>query len=426
MTLRDAGECSLLLRRRFLQSTALAALGCTLTLHAQATRARVIVAGGGFAGAACALALRRLDPSIDVTLIDPDPSYVTGPMSNAALVGWRSMRSITVTRAGLGRAGVEVLQARVAAIDAPARTVRLADGATLAYDRLVVAPGIRFRWDTPQGYDEAASLRMPHAWQAGAQTELLAAQLRAMDDGGVVAISVPAGLMRCPPGPYERASVIAAWLKRHKPRSKILIFDSNNHFPRQDAFGAAWQEDYPGMIEWFGSTEGGTVGRVDVEKSTLHTSRGAQRVAVANIIPAQAPGQLAADAGLASGHGWCPVAADTFESTQARHVHVIGDACIAGAMPKSASAAHSQALQCARAIVAQLQGKAVPPAQFDSVCYSLLGEDRALAIHGRFAAEDGEIRSQPLPQVARALSAQEEARLAAVWYKDIVADSFGT
>jgi sulfide dehydrogenase [flavocytochrome c] flavoprotein subunit len=413
-------------RRRFMQAAALAVLGGTRLAGASARHARVIVAGGGFAGATCALQLRRLAPAIEVTLVDPEEHYVTCPMSDAALVGWRSMQSLTISRAGLARAGVRYVRDRVASVDAQARRVRLSSSKDLACDRLVVAPGIRFLWDRLEGYGDAQSQRMPHAWRAGAQTDLLAAQLRALDDGGVFAICVPPGLMRCPPAPFERASVVAAYLKQHKPRSKVLIFDANNHFPKQDVFAAAWQELYPGMIEWIPATEGGAVERVDASTMTLYTSRGAQRVAVANVIPQQAPGILAADTGLASGHGWCPVKPDTFESTLVANVHVIGDACIAGAMPKSASAAHGQAVQCARAIAASLREQEVPLPEFESVCYSLLGRDRALAIHGRFSVADGEIRQVDIAPGADVSDAQAQARMAAHWYDRIVTESFGT
>ena len=419
-------DASVRARRRFIKAAALAVLGGAQLASAKARRARVVVAGGGFAGATCALQLRRLDTAIDVTLVDPDERYATCPMSDAALVGWRSMRSLTVSRAGLARAGVRYVRDRVASIDAQARHIRLASSKDLAYDRLVVAPGIRFLWDRLPGYGEADSQRMPHAWRAGAQTGLLAAQLRDIDDGGVFAICVPPGLMRCPPAPFERASVVAAYLKQHRPRSKVLIFDANNHFPKQDVFAAAWQEFYPGMIEWIPATEGGAVQRVDASNMTLYTSRGAQRVAVANVIPQQAPGLLAVDAGLASGHGWCPVKPESFESALIENVHVIGDACIAGAMPKSASAANSQALRCARAIVASLREQELPSPQFESVCYSLLGRDRALAIHGRFAVADGEIRQIDIAQDADQPSPQAQALQAARWYDRIVAESFGT
>ena len=412
-------------RRRLLGVLALAPWLRIAPLRAAASRARVVVAGGGFAGAACALALRRIDPAIDVTLVDAADPYVTGPMSNAVIAGWRSIDSFSVSRAGLARAGIRLVHARASAIDAGQRRLRLELGDALPYDRLVVAPGIRLLWNTPEGYDEAASERMPHAWLPGAQTQRLAAQLRAIDDGGVVAISVPFGLMRCPPGPFERASLIAEWLKRNRRRSKVLIFDSNNHFPKQDAFTAAWDELYPGMIEWFGATDGGAVGRVDPRTMTLQTARGAQRVAVANVIPRQAAGQLAFAAGLAQGRGWCEVAATTFESAVLPNVHVIGDACAAGTMPKAGSAAHVQALQCAQAVVASLHETAVPAPEFESVCYSFYARERALSFHARFAVADGRIRSAPMPSPTVAPSPREEAQLSEQWYRRILADSFG-
>lgn len=417
-------------RRRFLRLTALAAAsgasGLGLAAAARApVKGRVVIVGGGFAGSACALQLRRLDASIDVSLIDPLDSYVTCPMSNEVLVGLRDLASITASRAGVRRAGIRLVRDRVAAIDVSARTVRLEAGQTLPFDRLVLAPGIRFLWNKPEGYDAAAAQSMPHAWQAGDQTQLLAAQLRAMDDGGVVAISVPSGLMRCPPAPYERASLIAHYLARHKPRSKVLILDSNNHFPRQDLFTGAWQALYPGLIEWVASTQDGAVMRVDTASMTLHTADAAHRVAVANIIPPQAPGQIAADAGLASDHGWCPIAPRTFESQLIGNVHVIGDACIADAMPKSASAAVSQAKQCAGAIVSLLGGHEVTEPAFDSVCYSMLAPDSALSIHGRFAVQDDRIAALELPAALAALSpGAQQARAAQRWYRQIRADSF--
>jgi sulfide dehydrogenase [flavocytochrome c] flavoprotein subunit len=240
----------------------------------------------------------------------------------------------------------------------------------------------------------------------------------------VVVISVPAGPMRCPPGPFERASLMAAYLARRAARAKVLIFDANNHFPRQDAFSAAWQELYPGTIEWIPVTLGGALERVDPERMTLYGARGAQRADLINIIPPQAPAALAVQAGLASDHGWCPVEPATFESTLVPGVHVIGDACIADPMPKSASAAHAQAGQCARALAAAFDGAAPPPPAMDSVCYSLIAPDRALAIRGRFEMHDGVLDSLPDVQGAGSVSEQDEARNAASWYRRIVAQSF--
>lgn len=414
-------------RRRAALGLAAAAAGalCGAVRARGAARGRVIVVGGGFAGASCALRLRALDPTLEVEIIDPDADYLTCPMSNAVLVGWRSLDSLIVHRTGLERRGVRMIRERVIGIEPRRRRVRLQGGGSRSYDRLVFAAGIRFLWGRPQGYDEAAVQAMPHAWQAGPQTRLLAAQIAALRPGGVVAISVPAGPMRCPPGPFERASVIASHLSRRNPRAKVLIFDANNQFPRQDAFTAAWRELYPGMIEWVPVVEGGAVERVDPGTMTLYTARGAEHADVINVIPPQAPAQLAVDAGLASDHGWCPVAAGTFESTLVPGVHVIGDACIAAPMPKAASAAYSQAESCARAIVAELGGRRAGPAPLESVCYSLLAPGRALSIHARFEIVDGAIRHARAAEPAPTPTAQDEARNAARWYARIVADAFG-
>jgi len=347
-------------------------------------------------------------------------------MSNDVLVGLGSLDSLTTSRPGLRHGSIRYVAEAAARIDTAKRRLRLRSGGEIAYDRLIVAPGIRFLWGQPEGYDEHTASVMPHAWQAGDQTRLLAAQLRSLPDGGTVAISVPGGLMRCPPGPYERASLIASWLRVHRPRGKVLVFDSNNHFPRQDVFMAAWQELYPGLIEWVPPTQGGAVIRVDARTRTLYSSAGSQRVSVANVIPPQAPGQLAVDSGLATGHGWCPVNPLSFESELIPGIHVIGDACIAGAMPKSASAARSQAHQCAVAVAALLQGQEVPAGELGSVCYSRLSEERALAIHGLFRIEGGEIRqvqsatdpAQPPPSAQLSTEARN-------WYADIRADAFG-
>lgn len=423
---------STLRRRGFLQlasmgtlaGVSLLARGSPLSSRAQP---RVVIVGGGFSGGQCALALRRAAPAIEVVVIDPDQRYVTCPMSNSVIAGLRSLESITIVRDGLTRAGVRWVRDRVDTLDVNRRRVTLSGGNTIAYDKLVLAAGIRFLWGQPEGYDEAATARMPHAWQAGSQTELLGTQLRSMHDGGVVAIGVPAGPMRCPPGPFERASLIASYLKQHKPRSKVLIFDANNHFPKQDSFSAVWRDVYPDMIEWIPVVSGGAVSRVEPAAMTLHTNQGAHRVDVANIIPPQAPARLAADAGLAAAHGWCPVKLDTFESTLAADVHVIGDACIADPMPKSASAASSQAKQCALAIAASFGGRVRPEPRFDSVCYSMVGPDRALSIHAAFRWADGAIQREPPNDGAEESDehAEIEARNAETWYQAIVAESFG-
>ncbi|MET0231805.1 MAG: FAD/NAD(P)-binding oxidoreductase [Rhodanobacteraceae bacterium] len=412
-------------RRVFLGAASLVAAAAVAPQVARGAKPRVVIVGGGFGGSACALALKRGEPSLAVMLIDPVARYLTCPMSSEVIVGARALDTLAITREALVRAGVRFVHSRASAIDADARTLRLDDGTRVPYDACIVAPGIRFLWNTPEGYDEAASLQMPHAWEAGAQTTRLGELLRTMDDGGTFAISVPAGLMRCPPGPYERASLVAEFLAKHKPRSKLLIFDANNRFPRQDAFMAAWSALYGDRIEWIPVTEGGAVERVDARASTLHTSSGTHRVAVANVIPAQAPGAFALDAGLASGHGWCPVDPVTFESTSIPHVHVIGDACIADAMPKAASAALSQATQCAAAIAARFANRAPPSPAFDSVCYSALSLDRSLAIEARFRVESAHIVAQTPPGDSPAVPSSASHDAAIAWYRSIRSAAFG-
>jgi len=413
-------------RRGFLQRGALAAAGLMTGAVRAATRVAarpaVAIVGGGFAGSACALHLRQLNPDIDVRLIDPVEHYATCPMSNEVIAGERGMASITLARGGLRRAGVSVIGDQVIGVDAQQHQLRLGAGTTLAFDRLVVAPGIRFLWNRIEGYDEDTAQKMPHAWKAGPQTMLLAAQLRRMPDGGVVAISVPSGLLRCPPGPYERASLIAHYLRRHKPRSKVLILDANNSFPKQAQFTDAWNTLYPGMIEWIPVIEDGAVVRVDSATMTLYTAANAHRVAVANVIPPQAPGELAPAAGLSSGHGWCPIDPDSFESTMVPGVHVIGDACIADAMPKSASAAVSQAQQCARAVAAMLSGREAPEPVFDSICYSMLAPEQALAFPAHFQVADGKIVATQA--AATPATPAQESLAAQRWYAEIRARAF--
>jgi len=412
-------------RREFLRAGALAATLALPWRARTAAPARVVVVGGGFGGSGCALALRRLARQIEVTLVDPQLRYTTCPMSNSVIAGLRTLGSITLSRQGLSRAGVRYVQDSVTGIDATEQKVRLGEGTSLSYDRLVVAPGIRLLYGQPEGYDEAAAAVMPHAWDGGPSTARLAQLLSTVPRGGTVAISVPAGLMRCPPGPYERASLIAYWLKAHRARCKVLIFDSNNHFPRQDLFSASWTELYPGMIEWIPPAEGGTVTRIDVAARTLYSSSGAHRVSLASIIPPQAPGSVAQLSELSSGHGWCPVDPVSFESQIVKHVHVIGDACIAGAMPKTASAARSQALQCAAAISAVLEQRRASAAELESVCYSLLGPASALAMHARFKVSGDQVEAIRGAEPSGAAPTAANVGEANAWYRDIRADCFG-
>ena len=316
------------------------------------------------------------------------------------------------------------------AVDASAKTVRLADGTTLAYDRLVLSPGIDLRFGALQGYDEAAAAKMPHAWKAGEQTLLLRKQLEAMDDGGLVVIAAPANPYRCPPGPYERACLIAHYLKTKKPRSKLLILDAKDTFSKQRLFQNAWKELYPGMIEWVSLSQGGKVNAVDPATNTLITDFGNHTAKVANVIPPQRAGRIAAAAGVADNTGWCAIDPVTFESKLVPNIHVIGDACIAGAMPKSAFSANSQAKNCASAVATLLAGGTPGAPKLINTCYSLAAPGYGISVAGVYQPKDGlwadvagagGVSPADVPADFRA----READYAQAWFATITAEVFG-
>lgn len=391
-------------------------------------RARVVVVGGGFAGATAARALAA--QGVEATLVEPAATYVACPMSNAVIGGLRDIAAQRFSHDGVRRAGVTVIAQAAAGVDAATKAVTLADGTRLPYDRLVMAPGIDLRFDAIPGYDERAAETMPHAWKAGPQTLALAARLDALPQGGVVALSVPANPYRCPPGPYERASLIAHRLRRANPRAKILILDAKDNFSKQKLFEAAWAQLYPGMIEWVGLSKGGKVASIDVAASTLVTEFGRHRVDLANVIPPQRAARIAGDAGLADRSGWCPVDPVTFESKLAPGAHVIGDAAIMGGMPKSAFAANGQAKVAALAVAALLRGEAPPAPKLINVCYSLVAPDYGISVGGVYRPKgallaDVEGAGGVSPADAPAAVRAREARLAAAWFGTITHDVFG-
>jgi NADPH-dependent 2,4-dienoyl-CoA reductase/sulfur reductase-like enzyme len=234
--------------------------------------ARIVVRGGGFGGAACARALRRADPRFEVTLVEANPGFTACPFSNSVIAGLRDIGAQRFGYDAIRGKGIAVAQDQATAVDPAARRVTLRGGVALDYDRLVLAPGIAIRWDALPGYDEAAAASMPHAWQAGDQTLLLRRQLEAMPEGGIVVISAPANPFRCPPGPYERASLIAYYLKRTKPRSKLIVLDAKDSFSKQRLFQDGWQQLYPKLIEWVSLSNGGKVTSVDAKTRTFLTN----------------------------------------------------------------------------------------------------------------------------------------------------------
>jgi NADPH-dependent 2,4-dienoyl-CoA reductase/sulfur reductase-like enzyme len=417
-------------RRAFLRSalgaTASAAL-LPVTARAQAAPPKVIVVGGGFAGASCARALRVVDPHIAVTLVEPSTTFTACPFSNGVIAGLRELSAQQFTYDHVAAAGITLARTTATAVDAPARTVTLADGARLPYDRLVLAPGIDIRWGALAGYDEAAATPMPHAWKAGEQTLLLRRQLEAMPDGGTVVISAPANPFRCPPGPYERASLIAYYLKTKKPKSKLIILDAKDAFSKQRLFQNAWKELYPNL-EWVSLSTGGKVTSVDVGEMTLVTDFGKHKADVANVIPPQKAARIAEVAGVADRTGWCPIDPATFESKLQPNIHVIGDASIAGAMPKSAFAANAQAKVCAAAVAKLIAGDKPQEPRLVNTCYSLVAPDYGISVANVYGPADGQIKDLGggVSQVdAPSATRAAEAIFADGWFKTITAEVFG-
>jgi sulfide dehydrogenase [flavocytochrome c] flavoprotein subunit len=419
-------------RRDFLKRAALAACAPLPfgPARAQGSVGRVVVIGGGFAGATCAGSLKRLDPRLSVTLVEQNARFTACPFSNEVIAGLRDLRDLEFAYDTLAGRGVDLARLTATGVDPQARTVSLAGGTRLSYDRLVVAPGIDLRWDALPGYSEAAAEKMPHAWKAGAQTTLLRRQLEAMEDGGLVVIAAPTNPYRCPPGPYERASLIAHYLKTKKPRSKLILLDAKDAFSKQKLFQKAWQALYPGLIEWVSLSSGGKVTAVDPAALTLTTDFQTYKPAIANVIPPQKAGQIAELAGVADRTGWCPIDPVKFESLLQPNIHVIGDAAIAGAMPKSAFAANAEAKVCAAAVAALLAGGTPAMPKLINVCYSLVAPDYGISIAGVYQPANGQLVEvagaggvSPLdaPPAVRAA----EASIADGWFRTITAEAFG-
>ena len=412
-------------RRAVLGSLALAALPAPALAQGSA---KIVVVGGGFAGATAARVLHRA--GLAVTLVEPKTTYTACPFSNLVIAGLRPMEAQVFGYDALRRDGISIVHAAATGIDTAQRRVTLADGTALPYDRLIMAPGIDLRFDAIPGYDEAASAVLPHAWQAGPQTMLLRDQLAAMADGGLVVMSVPANPYRCPPGPYERASLIAYYLKTAKPRSKLIVLDGKDTFSKQRLFQAAWAAFYPNHLEYVPLAGGGAVASVEATTRAVATDFERYAPAVANVIPPQRAGRIAALAGVADRSGWCPVDPVTFESKLQPGIHVVGDAAIGGAIPKSAFAANAEAKVCAAAVSDLLRGR--PPAEpkLVNTCYSLVAPGYGISVAGVYRPANGLLADvegaggiSPLdaPAETRAL----EAGYAEDWFRTITADVFG-
>lgn len=423
-------------RRRLVQGGLLAALAPVFApaapaagLSAPRTSARVAVVGGGYGGVVAARYLKRFDPRLDVTLIEQNARYVSCPLSNTVLAGARDIDSLTFGYEAVAADGITVKQARVIALDGETKRLRTDSGTDIAFDFAVVSPGVQLDYDGIEGYSVAAAERMPHAWKAGEQTVRLRRMLESMDDGGVAMIVAPPNPYRCPPGPYERAAQVARYFTRHKPRSKVVILDAKDAFSKQSLFQAGWQALYGDRIEWVGAFADGTVRAIDVAGGRLLTDFEAHRPAVANVIPPQRAAAVAIESGLADDSGWCPVDQRTFESAQMADVFVIGDASIAGAMPKSGYSANSQAKVAAAAIAARVAGREPVVPSYVNTCYSLIGPNYGISVAAVYRYSEGGIEAIPesgglTAPDATAREHAAEAVYALSWFHNITSEMF--
>ncbi|MCU7796628.1 MAG: NAD(P)/FAD-dependent oxidoreductase [Candidatus Thiodiazotropha sp. (ex Myrtea spinifera)] len=426
-------------RREFIRVSAGAGLvGGTLGFPGllMAASPKVVVIGGGVGGCTAAKYLRKLDPKIEVTLIETKKAYTSCFMSNEVLSGDRTLESLTFDYEGLKRHGVNIVIDRVTAIDPAMKSVATESGESFNYDACVVSPGVDFKWDAIEGYDAEVAETIPHAWFAGPQTLTLRKQIESMPEGGNVIIVAPPNPYKCPPGPYERAAQIAMYCKHHKPRAKILILDPKDRFSKQGLFRQGWSKLYgfgtdDSMIEWVGAAGGGTVEELDPSTRTLQAEVEEFQADVINIIPPQKAGKVAFASDLVEGD-WCPVDKLTFESTRHPNVFVLGDASSAAKMPKSAYAANSQAKVAAAAIVARFNGQDPGEPTFVNTCYSILGEAHGISVAAVYSLDREANTIMPIkgsgglsPMDASEAQRKREVSYAHSWFKNVIDDMMG-
>lgn len=355
---------------------------------ALAAKPKVVVIGGGAGGATVARYLAKDSKgAIDVTLIEPTRTYYTCFFSNLYIGGFREYASIGHSYGTLAsKYGVNVVHDWAVAVDREKKVVQLASGGQVPYDRAVVAPGIDFKYETVPGYTLASQNKMPHSWKAGSQTQLLKAQIEAMPEGGTYMMVAPPNPYRCPPGPYERISMVAHVLKQKNPTAKIIILDPKEKFSKQALFQEGWDNTYEGMVEWLPASISGAITNIDAENMTIETDGETFKPDVANVIPGQKAGHIAQVSGLTNDTGFCPIVPATMQSQMDENIYVLGDSTIAGDMPKSGYSANSQAKVCSMAVRGSLLDSKIFPARFANTCWSLIGTENGVKVGAKYEA----------------------------------------
>jgi NADPH-dependent 2,4-dienoyl-CoA reductase/sulfur reductase-like enzyme len=375
-------------RRDFLKTAALSLAFVGVPSFAAQTKRRVIVVGGGWGGATAAKYLRLSDPSIDVTLLEPNKEFISCPFSNLVLAGVESLKNLTLNYNGLRKHGVRVRHEAAAAIEPDKQRVRVGKD-SLEYDRLIVSPGIDFQWELIEGLAQAKDTVL-HAWKAGPQTIQLARQLHSMADGGVVVMTVPPVAYRCPPGPYERACMIGWYLQTKKPKSKLIVLDANKDIVSKTGLFKAVFKDYAANLEYRPAQK---VEKIDVGAKEVTTDSGDKvKYNLINVIPPQRAAAIAVDADLVGGDKrWCEVNHVTYESVKHKNIHVIGDATIGLPVPKSGNVANAMGKISATAVVSLLNGKPPPEIAPGNTCYSWVSDKEAIAVVNAYRIDKGKV-----------------------------------
>ena len=416
-------------RRKFLGSGVAAAAALKAPAVLGAGKPRVVVVGGGAGGATAARYIAKDSKgAIDVTLVEPTRTYYTCFFSNLYIGGFRELSGIAHSYGTLAsQYGVNVVHDWAVGIDRDARTVSLAGGAVLPYDRLILSPGIDFIDGAVEGWDISSQNKMPHAYKAGSQSELLKAQIEAIPEGGTFAMVAPPNPYRCPPGPYERVSMVAHVLKQRNPKAKIIIADPKPKFSKMALFQEGWGKHYDGMIDWIGADFGGGNVSVDPEAMTVTIDGEVTKADACNVIPAMKAGRICELAGITEGN-WAPVSGHTMQSRVDENIHVLGDSCAQGDMPKSGFSANSQAKVAAMAVRGVLLDTKVFPAKFSNTCWSLIGEGDGVKVGATYQATDEKIAKvdgfiSQTGEDAELRQATYEESIG--WYAGITSDMFG-
>ena len=417
-------------RRLFLGTGVVAAttLAAPSVFAAGHGKPRVVVVGGGAGGATAARYIAKDSKgAIDVTLIEPSRMYYTCFFSNLYLGGIKTIDDLGHSYGTMAAGGVNVVHDWAVGVDRDAKTVSLAGGGSVPYDKLILSPGIDFVDGAVEGWDLSSQNAMPHAYKGGSQTELLKSQIAAMPQGGTFAMVAPPNPYRCPPGPYERVSMVAHYLKANNPTAKIIVADPKPKFSKQGLFQEGWANHYDGMIDWIGDDFGGGNVSVDPNAMTVTIDGEVTKVDVCNVIPAMKAGRIAELAGVSDGN-WAPVNAADMSTKADADVYVLGDASQQGDMPKSGFSANSQAKVCANAVRGALTGSKVFPAKFSNTCWSLIDTNDGVKVGATYEATDEKIskvdgfisQTGETAEMRKATYEESEG-----WYAGITADMFG-